>query len=121
MTQLVSVPGVPDPSPIVVYVALAGAVLYIAAKSVAQVVEPISAALTKRREFKQANEDARIVDLSHQVDHLAGRVHTLEERAQRQDRALDRHAAWDHQMIQAAIRAGLDVPEPPPLRPTIEP
>jgi len=54
------------------------------------------------------------------VDHLAGRVYTLELQQHRQDQYLVEHAKWDHELLMAAIAAGLEVSEPPPLRPPID-
>lgn len=117
--------GVPDAAahPWVVYAVVAAAVAYVLATAVAKVAEPISSALTKYREHRQASEDARIRDLDRQVDHLLGRVTTLELRQQRQDTFLAEHAAWDRTVLQAAIAAGLtleDLGQPPPLWPPIE-
>lgn len=71
-----------------------------------------------RRRDRQRGEDARILDLSEQVDHLAGRVWTLEQDKARHSEALIRHAAWDQALIHAAIAAGVAVHPPPPLYPT---
>lgn len=71
----------------------------------------------QRRRDRQAEEDARIVDLSSQVDHLAGRVWTLEQNRERMHQVLIEHAAWDQALIHAAITAGVKVQPPPPLYP----
>lgn len=86
----------------------------------ARLAGPLGEMIEKRRQMKQRSEDARIKDLSEQVDHLAGRVFTLEARERVRDRYLIAHAEWDHELMMAAIRAGLTVSEPPPLRPPME-
>ena len=53
----------------------------------------------------EGRNDARIRDLSSQVDHLEGRIYTLERRQQRQDAYLYAHAVWDQKMLEAAIKA----------------
>lgn len=118
----VDVPGV-DAHPVVVWVAIASAVLVLLSYAVARAAGPVSEALQRWREHRQAGEDARILDLSAQVDHLAGRVFTLEQRQQRQDAYLYAHAEWDRAVLAAAIRHGLDLEElstPPPLWPPPE-
>lgn len=117
--------GVPDAAahPLVVYAVVAAAVAYVLAMAVAKAADPISSVLTKRREYKQASEDARIIDLSHQVDHLAGRVYTLEARQIKQDQYLFVHAAWDQRLLELAIQSGIDlddIGQPPPLRPPMD-
>lgn len=119
----VKVPGV-DAHPIVIWAAIMAAVSVMLAHAIARAVGPVSEAIQRWREHKQASEDARIVDLSGQVDHLAGRVFTLEQRQQRQDRYLFEHAQWDRKILAAAIRLGLDDTDdlgtPPPLWPPVD-
>ena len=125
--QLPDLPEPPDAAghPVVTYAVVAAAVLYVVALAIAKAADPVSAALEKRRNFKQRAEDARIVDLDAQVDHLAGRVFTLEQRQQAQDLALYAHALWDAQVIEAALAGGIDLAStigpPPPLRPPTPP
>lgn len=112
-----------DASPIVVWVTIGTVVLVLVARSLASAAPNVSEALTRIRTHRQAAEDAKVRDLSSSVDHLAGRVYTLEQRSQRQDRYLYEHAQWDRQVLQAAIEAGLDVDTlgmPPPLWPPPE-
>lgn len=90
------------------------------AKAVPPVVEAWGAMAEKRRQFRQRAEDARVLDLSDQVDHLAGRVFTLEQLVERWRNQLMAHADWDQQLMAAAIAAGADVSKPPPLWPTFE-
>lgn len=91
----------------------------------ARVLPPMTDALSRMRErsrvARQKTEDARIKDLSEQVDHLAGRVWSLEQSRVRQDAALMAHAVWDQQLIALAIEAGITVPTPPPLYPPPDP
>lgn len=111
-------------SPVVVWVGIGVAVFVVVcaglAKAVPPVVEAWGTMAEKRRQFRQRAEDARILDLSEQVDHLAGRVWVLERNADRQRDALIAHAQWDQKILTAAIAAGLDVTVPPPLWPAIE-
>lgn len=110
-------------NPAVIWTAVAAACVVVVLLAFARVAEPVSTAWAKLREARQRGEDARIRDLSAQVDHLAGRVYTLEQRQQRQDAYLYAHAVWDQKMVEAAIRAGLDLDDigpPPPLRPPID-
>lgn len=111
-------------NPVVVYVVVATACLSAVVLALARLAGPMGEALesagNRRRAYRQSAEDARIVDLSHQVDHLAGRVWTLEQARERQSAALIAHAIWDQQMTTAAIAAGLDVTVPPPLYPPPE-
>lgn len=109
--------------PAVIWTAVATACVVVILLAGARVVEPLAAAWQKWREARQKSEDARILDLSHQVDHLAGRVYTLERRQQKQDAYLYAHAVWDQKMLEAAIKAGLDIADigdPPPLRPPLD-
>lgn len=117
--------GVPDAAahPFVVYAVVVAAVAYVLATAVAKVAEPISSALARIREHRQASEDARIRDLSSQVDHLLGEVAVLRERLTALDRHLSAHAAWDRRVLTAAISAGVDPAElgpAPPLWPVID-
>jgi len=107
-------------NPVVVWTVVACACITAIILAFAKLVSPVGEALEQRRQIKQRAEDARIRDLSEQVDHLAGRVYTLETNATRQDRYLLEHAKWDHEMQMAAINAGLEVPDPPPLRAPFE-
>lgn len=91
------------------------------AKGVPPIVEAWGAMSEKRRQLRQRAEDARIVDLSEQVDHLTGRVWTLERSQERQRDALVAHAQWDTHVLAAAIAAGVDVTAPPPLWPPYTP
>lgn len=109
--------------PAVIWTAVITACVGIILLAAAKVAEPVASAWQKLREARQKAEDARILDLSHQVDHLAGRVYTLERRQQKQDAYLYAHAVWDQKMVEAAIKAGLnleDIGEPPPLRPPLD-
>jgi hypothetical protein len=109
--------------PAVVWTAVAAACIVVILLAFARVAEPVAGAWGKLREARQKGEDARIQDLSSQVDHLAGRVYTLEQRQQRQDAYLYAHAVWDQRMLDAAIRSGLDLEDigpPPPLRPPLD-
>lgn len=112
--------------PVVIWATIAAAVLVLVAVTLSRVLPPILdaksrlqearlAAAAAREKAAQAAEDARILDLSHQVDHLAGRVWSLEQQRERQQAALIEHAAWDQQLIHAAIAAGVAVQSPPPL------
>lgn len=117
--------GVPEAvaHPLVVYAAVAAAVLWVLARAAATVAGPVSEALTKLRTHRQQSEDARIRDLSSQVDHLMGEVAVLRERLTVLDRHLIAHAEWDRQLLQHAIARGLDADDigpPPPLWPTME-
>lgn len=118
--------------PLVVWAAVAAALIYIMATALAKAVPPLleakanahrvraEAAATGRR-YRQEEEDARVLDLSTQVDHLAGRVWTLEQERERWRDALVRHAAWDHLMLTRALAAGDgEVTPPPPLWPLPE-
>lgn len=110
-------------SPVVVWTTIAAACIVVVTLTFAKVAEPVATAWGKLREARQKSEDARIKDLSHQVDHLAGRVFTLEQRQQKQDAYLYAHAVWDQRMVEAAIKAGLDlddIGQPPPLRPPMD-
>lgn len=111
--------GVPDAAahPWVVYAVVAAAVAYVVATAVAKVAEPVSAAMTRYRQHRQASEDARILDLDSQVDHLKGRVTTLEQRQQRQDNYLAAHAVWDREVLSAAILSGMDPEQVGPIPP----
>ena len=112
-----------DASPVVVWVTIGTVVLVLVTRALASAAPNVSEALTRIRNHRQAAEDAKVRDLSSTVDHLAGRVYTLEQRTQRQDRYLYEHAQWDRQVLQAAIEAGLDVDTlgtPPPLWPPPE-
>lgn len=88
------------------------------AKTLPPAVEAWSRMRDTRRRDRGRAEDARIVDLSEQVDHLAGRVWTLEQDKARHTATLIEHAAWDQQLIHAAIARGVAVSAPPPLYPT---
>jgi len=111
-------------SPVVIWTVIlttcAVAILLAIAKVVGPLGEAFESNAERHRQYKQRDEDARIVDLSSQVDHLAGRVYTLELQQHRQDQYLVEHAKWDHELLMAAIAAGLEVSEPPPLRPPID-
>lgn len=107
-------------SPWVVRTVVAAACVTAVLLAAARVVEPLGEAWEKLRRYRQRSEDARIKDMSEQVDHLAGRVYTLEQQQLRQDRYLLEHAKWDHELMMAAINAGLEVSEPPPLRAPLE-
>lgn len=109
--------------PAVVWTAVAAACLVVIVLAVTRLVEPVSTGWAKIREARQKGEDARIKDLSAQVDHLAGRIYTLEQRQTRQDAYLYAHAMWDQKVIEAYIAAGLDIESiglPPPLRPPLD-
>lgn len=109
--------------PAVVWTAIITACVVVASLAFAKVAEPLAVSWGKIREARQKSEDARIRDLSSQVDHLAGRVYTLERRQQKQDAYLYAHAVWDQKMLEAAIKAGLDIEDigqPPPLRPPLD-
>lgn len=112
--------------PVVIYVGIGCTILVLVAAALSRALPPVieswgrvkearRAAEAKRAADAQAAEDARIIDLSHQVDHLAGRVWSLEQQRERQQAALIEHAAWDQQLIHAAIAAGVAVQNPPPL------
>lgn len=101
----------------VILVACASAVLLAAARVLPPVIEAWGKMREQVRQSRQRQEDARIKDLSEQVDHLAGRVWTLEQDRARQAAALMEHAAWDQALIHAAIAAGVAVQPPPPLYP----
>lgn len=107
--------------PVVVYTTVIAVAGYVLATAIAKVVGPLAEAMEsaaeRRRQYRQRAEDARILDLSSQVDHLAGRVWTLEQSADRQATYLTLHAAWDHEVTMAALAAGVEVPPAPPLRP----
>lgn len=118
--------GVPDAAahPLVVYALVAAVVVRLLAPAVANAAESVTDVLTKRREHKQQTEDARIIDLDSQVQHLSGRIFTLEERQRKQDLYLYEHAVWDQHILDACIKAGIDlegIGQPPPLRPPIDP
>lgn len=110
--------------PIVVWVVIAAGSVAVILRSLSSVLPDVIAAWGKmreqRRRDRQASEDARIVDLSSQVDHLAGRVWTLEQNRERMQAALIDHAAWDQALIHAAVAAGVPVTTPPPLYPIPE-
>lgn len=106
--------------PAVVWTVVATACISAVLIAATRLAGPLSEALERKRQFKQKAEDARIKDLSEQVDHLAGRVYTLEARERKRDQYLLEHAKWDHDLMMAAIKVGLDVSEPPPLRPPME-
>jgi hypothetical protein len=117
---LVSQLGESASHPTVVWTVIATACLTVIILAAARLAGPLSEMFEQRRKYKQRIEDARIVDLSNQVDHLAGRIYTLEGREVRRDRYLVEHAQWDHELMMAAIAAGLDVSPPPPLRPPLD-
>lgn len=106
---------------LVVYTVVATACLSVVVLAFARLVGPLGEALQsaaeRRRAYRQRAEDARILDLSQQVDHLGGRVWTLEQARERQSVALIAHAVWDQALISRAIEAGLEVTPPPPLYP----
>lgn len=110
-------------NPAVVWTAVAAACLVVVLLAFARVAEPVTSAWSKLREARQKSEDARIRDLSSQVDHLAGRIYTLEQRQQKQDAYLYAHAVWDQKILEAAIKLGInldDIGAPPPLRPPLD-
>jgi hypothetical protein len=107
--------------PVVIWTGVACLCLAVVLRSLSSVLPDAIAAWGKmreqRRRDRQAAEDARIEDLSAQVDHLAGRVWTLEQAAQRMTAAVIAHTAWDQKLMTAAVAAGLHVDMPPPLYP----
>lgn len=107
--------------PAVVWTVIIAACVSAVLLSLSRALPPAIEAWGKMRETirrtRQRAEDARIVDLSSQVDHLAGRVYTLEQNRERHTAALIEHAAWDQTLIHAAIEAGVAVSKPPPLYP----
>lgn len=108
--------------PVVVWVGVWLTVFVAVVLALAKALPPAIEAWGKTREqvraSRQRTEDARILDLSSQVDHLAGRVFTLEQNRERHQAVLIAHAAWDQQLIHAAIAANVAVTAPPPLYPT---
>lgn len=69
------------------------------------------------RKMRQLDEleDARVVDLTAQVKHLATRVEALEEEGARHRRLVLEHVMWDANAIVEAGKAGIQLTPPPPL------
>lgn len=107
-------------SPLVLYIGVGVVCSLALMNGLARLMGPWGEFLEKRRTIRQRSEDARIRDLSGQVDHLSRRVDDLEEDDQAQIQLITAHAAWDYLVMEALINAGIQVPKPPPLRPPLQ-
>ena len=67
------------------------------------------------REHDTAQLQAEIERLAALVSTLQDTIDAMQRRERARERAIIRHIQWDHDMIQAAIRSGHNIIEPPDL------
>ena len=120
--MLLALPNV-DESSAVVWALTAAAFFYAVVSGVAKVIGPlldsVETVIERRRTMRQSDEDARIVDLTNQLEHVVGRVDQLEAYARDQTTYLALHAHWDRSVTTACVAAGIVVDPPPPLAPPL--
>ena len=71
------------------------------------------------RDMRKASEDARVADLTEDINYLRRRVDYLIRESDRMWALIHKHRPWDHQAIEALryLDPDHDIPPPPPLMP----
>lgn len=112
----------PAGNPISIYLTLALSAittLVLISAKLRELISPVARWFTggAMRRMRQIDEleDARVIDLTKQVEHLTRRVVALEKEAQEHRDLVLSHIRWDAMAIAAAAKAGIELDLPPDL------
>lgn len=109
----------PDPSVIAMWGAFITGIVGVVVVALSKTLGGIGDTRRLLRAIRKEREDARVADLTEDIQHLRDRVNWLVTESEHVWQLIHKHRPWDHHAVETirSLNPDADIPPPPPMLP----